>query len=158
VTQTGQLLLMFFYGTLKRGQSNHERFCSEYLHVEPATTPGHLYELPFGFPGLRVDAANVRAVGTWEYLADAEKQIGGAAPLSSGSGWDLVHGELFTFEDPEQRLIAFDALEGYTPGESSLYQRVLIPVQSASGRTLLAWAYELKRPTGAYLPGGRWPA
>jgi gamma-glutamylcyclotransferase (GGCT)/AIG2-like uncharacterized protein YtfP len=148
---------MFFYGTLKRGQSNHERFCQGTLRVEPATTQGHLYELPFGFPGLRVDAANVRAVGTRDYLADVQKQSENSPPLSSGSGWDLVHGELFTFEDPEERLVAFDALEGYTPGENSLYERVLIPVRSASG-TSLAWAYELKRPVGTYLPEGVWPA
>ena len=148
---------MFFYGTLKRGQSNHDRFCRDVVRIEPATTLGQLYELPFGLPRLRVDAASVRALGTRDYLADAEKQSESAPPLSSGPGWDLVHGELFTFEDPEKRLIAFDALEGYTPGENSLYERVLIPVQSTCG-TLLAWVYELKRPAGAYLPGGSWPA
>jgi gamma-glutamylcyclotransferase (GGCT)/AIG2-like uncharacterized protein YtfP len=58
VAQRGPLLTMFFYGTLKRGQSNHERLCSGYLRAEPATTPGRLYELPFGFPGLRVDAGD----------------------------------------------------------------------------------------------------
>ncbi len=68
-----------------------------------------------------------------------------------------MHGELFTFEDPE-RLVAFDALEGYAPGEDSLYERVLIPVHAVRGETLLAWAYELKRPAGAYLPDGSWPA
>ena len=57
-------LSMFFYGTLKRGQSNHDRFCRAALRVEPATTLGRLYELPFGFPGLRVYGRDVRAVGT----------------------------------------------------------------------------------------------
>jgi gamma-glutamylcyclotransferase (GGCT)/AIG2-like uncharacterized protein YtfP len=75
---------MFFYGTLKRGQSNHDRFCRGAVRIEPATTLGQLYELPFGFPGLRVDAANVRAVGTRDYLADAEKQSESTPPLSSG--------------------------------------------------------------------------
>jgi gamma-glutamylcyclotransferase (GGCT)/AIG2-like uncharacterized protein YtfP len=152
------LISMFFYGTLKRGQSNHYRFCRAALRVEPATTLGRLYELPFGFPGLRVYGRDVRAVGTTDYLADAEKQREAApAPLASEPAWDTVHGELFTFTDPERRLIAFDALEGYVPGENRLYRRVLIPVQSR-GETLLAWAYELRLQTGAYLPGGRWPA
>ena len=152
------LLNMFFYGTLKRGQSNHDRFCRAALRVEPATTLGRLYELPFGFPGLRVYGRDVRAVGTTDYLADVEKQREPSpAPLASEPAWDFVHGELFTFTDPERRLIAFDALEGYVPGENSLYQRVLIPVH-AGGEILLAWAYELKRPAGIYLPGGRWPA
>ena len=152
------LLNMFFYGTLKRGQSNHDRFCRAALRVEPATTLGRLYELPFGFPGLRVYGRDVRAVGTTDYLADVEKQREPSpAPLASEPARDFVHGELFTFTDPERRLIAFDALEGYVPGENSLYQRVLIPVH-AGGEILLAWAYELKRPAGIYLPGGRWPA
>jgi gamma-glutamylcyclotransferase (GGCT)/AIG2-like uncharacterized protein YtfP len=152
------LLSMFFYGTLKRGQSNHARFCRAALRVEPATTLGRLYELPFGFPGLRVYGRDVRAVGTTDYLADAEKQREMApAPLASEPAWDTVHGELFTFTDPERRLIVFDALEGYVPGENRLYRRVLIPVQSR-GEPLLAWAYELRQQAGAYLPGGRWPA
>jgi gamma-glutamylcyclotransferase (GGCT)/AIG2-like uncharacterized protein YtfP len=158
VSETGQLLTMFFYGTLKRGQSNHDRFCQGAVRIQPASTFGRLYELPFGFPGLCVNQGDVRAIGTTDYLADAEKQR--EAPPGSPArmpGWDLVHGELFTFEDPERRLVAFDALEGYTPGENSLYQRVLIPVQSRD-EPLLAWVYELKRPAGVYLPGGRWPA
>jgi gamma-glutamylcyclotransferase (GGCT)/AIG2-like uncharacterized protein YtfP len=158
VSETGPLLTMFFYGTLKRGQSNYDRFCQGAVRMEPATTLGRLYELPFGFPGLRVNQRDVQAIGTTDYFADAEKQR--EAPPGSPArtpGWDLVHGELFTFEDPERRLVAFDALEGYTPGENSLYQRVLIPVQSRD-EPHLAWVYELKRPAGVYLPGGRWPA
>jgi gamma-glutamylcyclotransferase (GGCT)/AIG2-like uncharacterized protein YtfP len=156
VSETGQLLTMFFYGTLKRGQSNHDRFCQGAVRIQPASTFGRLYELPFGFPGLCVNQGDVRAIGTTDYLADAEKQRE-APPGSLVPGRDLVHGELITFEDPERRLISFDALEGYTPGKNSLYQRVLIPVQSR-GEPLLAWVYELKRPAGVYLPGGRWPA
>jgi gamma-glutamylcyclotransferase (GGCT)/AIG2-like uncharacterized protein YtfP len=151
-------LAQFFYGTLKRGQCNHDRFCQGVAWIESATTLGHLYELPFGFPGLRVYGRDVRAVGTTNYLADAEKQrVAPPAPLASTPTWDIVHGELMTFEDPEKRLIAFDALEGYTPGEESLYERVLIPVE-VPGKTLLVWAYQLKRPIGVYLPGGRWPS
>ena len=117
------LLNMFFYGTLKRGQSNHDRFCRTALRVEPATTLGRLYELPFGFPGLRVYGRDVRAVGTTDYLADVEKEREPSpATLASEPAWDIVHGELFTFTDPERRLIAFDALEGYVPDKDSLYQ------------------------------------
>jgi gamma-glutamylcyclotransferase (GGCT)/AIG2-like uncharacterized protein YtfP len=112
---------MFFYGTLKRGQSNHDRFCQEALRVEPpaATTLSHLYELPFRVSRpLRLWSR--RAVGTTDYLADAEKQREAPpAPLASAPAWDLVHdlvhSELLTFEDPERRLRAFDALEGYPP-------------------------------------------
>jgi gamma-glutamylcyclotransferase (GGCT)/AIG2-like uncharacterized protein YtfP len=158
VPETDSLLRMFFYGTLKRGQINHDRFCRSALQTEPATAQGHLYEMPFGFPGLHVREDDVRAVGTSDYLADARKQRQSPpTPPASDPAWDLIHGELFTFDDPEDRLVALDAFEGYTPGEDGMYERVLIPVQTR-GDALLAWAYGLKRPAGTYLPGGCWPA
>ncbi len=126
--------------------------------IESATTMGRLYELPFGFPGLRVYRRDVQAVGTTDYLADTEKQYRAfPSPKASAPTWDVVHGELITFDDPERRLIVLDALEGYTPGEKGLYERVLIPVE-VRGKTVLAWAYGIKRPSGVYLPGGHWPA
>ncbi len=109
-------------------------------------------ELPFGFPGLRVHRQDVRAVGTTDYLADASKhEVAPPVPPVR----DQVHGELFTFEDPERRLIAFDALEGYIPGENGLYRRVLVPTQTRA-RTVFAWTYEISRPTGTQLTEGRW--
>jgi gamma-glutamylcyclotransferase (GGCT)/AIG2-like uncharacterized protein YtfP len=158
VPETDALLRMFFYGTLKRGQANHDRFCRSALRTEPATALGHLYGMPFGFPGLHVREGDVRAVGTSDYLADTFKQRQSPPALpASDPGWDLVHGELFAFEDPEERLATLDAFEGYTPGENGMYERVLIPVRT-HGEILLAWAYQLKRPAGTYLPGGCWPA
>lgn len=62
-----------------------------------------------------------------------------------------------TFDDPERRLIALDALEGYVPGEGGLYERVLVPVEVAS-EAVVAWTYRMERAAGVYLPGGRWPA
>lgn len=125
------------------------------LSVRPARTSGSLYDLPFGFPGLVVARESVRAVGTKDYATDARRQREGkgAGPMSTGS---IVHGELLTFDDPVERLPALDALEGYAPGEASLYGRVLLPVQ-VEDETLLAWAYALTRPAGTHLPGGRWP-
>ncbi len=61
-----------------------------------------------------------------------------------------------TFDDPEDRLPALDSLEGYAPGEESLYERVLIPVEVAC-EVILAWTYRGKKVNGAYLPGGSWP-
>ena len=158
MAEPASLLLMFFYGTLKQGQSNHDRFCRGAVHIEAATTLGRLYELPFGFPGLHVNRDHVQAIGTRDYLADAGKQREGPAPLAPAPGWDIVYGELFIFEDPERRLVALDALEGFAPGEDGLYRRVLIPVQQSRSEMILAWAYELTRPAGTHLPSGRWPA
>ncbi len=37
-------LNLFVYGTLKRGQSNHERFCRGLISVQEATVRGCLYD------------------------------------------------------------------------------------------------------------------
>lgn len=98
------------------------------------------------------------AIGTMNYLADVDKQQGAVYPkVASAAGWDIVQGELMTFDDPVIRLPALDRLEGYVPGERGLYERVLITVDT-DGEPALAWAYRIKRPTGTYLPDGLWPA
>lgn len=146
---------VFVYGTLKRGHDNHERYCSGVRRIQPATTRGSLYDLPFGFPGLTVAPGCVLARGTDDYAADARRQREAEPPFPSGPG-PTVFGELLSFDDPDERLPALDALEGYRPGEPSLYGRVLIPVRCA-GRQLSAWAYALQRPAGTLLAGGHWP-
>ena len=151
---------VFVYGTLKRGQRNHERFCRGALEVREVTACGRLYSLPFGFPGLVVPEENTLAVGTVDYLADA-RATGRTAERPPGArhGWDEIHGELLTFDDPEERLPALDALEGYRPGEHRFYKRVLIPVAPLEAEpTVLAWTYAAESASGVYLPGGRWPA
>lgn len=149
-------LSIFVYGTLKRGERNHDRFCAGAVYIEVATTPGRLYELPFGFPGLRVPGQNVHAVGTTDYAFDARRQRQLRPLPDAPAGWGTVHGEVITFDDP-RRLGVLDALEGYAPGERGLYERVLIPVEK-DGDKILAWAYQTKRSLGTHLPGGRWPA
>src|SRR3712207_298016 len=64
MVETDPLLTVFFYGTLKRGHANHDRFCRGYLTVEEARTRGRLYSLPFGHPALVIDEEDIRAVGT----------------------------------------------------------------------------------------------
>lgn len=152
------LLTMFFYGTLKRGHANHERFCRGYLRVEEATVRGRLYDLHFGYPALVVDERDVRAVGTADPLRDASEQRSSALVEMGPPGGPRVSGELFAFDDPEERLPALDLLEGFDPADaSSPYRRVLVPVETTGG-PVLAWAYVVERSSGVYLPGGRWPA
>ena len=146
-------LRVFVYGTLKRGERNHERFCRNVSRIEPATTRGRLYHLPFEFPGLVVDREEVRGIGTRDYSSDVLKQQSlPDAKTTSPDG--LVYGELISFPDPE-RLMALDALEDYAPGEDGLYERILLPVE-VSGQRVLAWAYSLRRAAGVYLPDGHW--
>jgi gamma-glutamylcyclotransferase (GGCT)/AIG2-like uncharacterized protein YtfP len=154
------LLDVFVYGTLKRGQRNHERFCRGALAVREATVRGRLYDLPFGFPALVVPKEDVQATGTREYLFDARARSH-AQPGSQEvpPNWGVVYGELLTFDDPEKRLPNLDALEGFRPGESGFYRRVLVPATLAeASTTVMAWSYAVDSTSGTYLPEGRWPA
>jgi gamma-glutamylcyclotransferase (GGCT)/AIG2-like uncharacterized protein YtfP len=120
---------------------------------------GRLYDLPFGFPALVVPEEDVQAVGTADYLANAEIQDSvEAGPREAHSDWDTVYGELFVFDDPEERLPTLDDLEGFRPGEKSFYRRVLIPATlTEKGAHVMAWAYAIESASGLYLPSGRWP-
>ena len=61
---------MFVYGTLKRGERNHERFCGGALRVEDGAVRGEVYDLPlFDYPELIVPEESVRAFGTADYGA-----------------------------------------------------------------------------------------
>lgn len=153
-------LLVFVYGTLKQGQRNHDRFCKGLVSAREATVRGSLYDLPFGFPALVVPDEYVLDIGTTDYLADAEKQHHvPTGPGNSAPHWNLVHGEVLTFDDPGERLPAFDGLEGFQPGEKSFYRRVLIPAKLVeTGESFPVWAYAVESAGGVYLPGGRWPA
>jgi len=154
------LLDIFVYGTLKRGQRNHERFCRGALAAREATVRGRLYDLPYGFPTLVVPKGDVQATGTGEYLSDARtRNHAHIAPQEVPPHWDAVYGDLLTFDDPEKRLPDLDALEGFRPCESGFYSRVLVPATLAeAGTTVLAWTYTVDSTSGAYLPEGRWPA
>jgi gamma-glutamylcyclotransferase (GGCT)/AIG2-like uncharacterized protein YtfP len=151
-------LVMFFYGTLKCGERNHERFCGGALRVEEGTVRGEVYDLPFGYPALVVPRESIHAYGTDDFARDVEEQwrLGrGPVPLMEGP---RVFGEIFAFDDPESRLPALDRLEGFDPSDaSSHYRRVLLPVETNEGSVLLAWAYVVEESSGSHLPGGRWP-
>ncbi len=149
---------LFFYGTLKRGHANHDWFCRGALRVEEATLRGRLYDLPFGFPALVVPDENVRAVGSADPVHDASEQRRLNDTGVHKPDGPCVAGELFTFGDPEERLPAIDRLEGFDPdGGPNLYRRVLVPVETSEGAHVAAWVYAIEKPSGTYLPGGRWP-
>ncbi|HET7478470.1 MAG TPA: gamma-glutamylcyclotransferase family protein [Rubrobacteraceae bacterium] len=151
------MLRVFVYGTLKRGQRNHDFYCQGVEEISEAITVGQLFDLPFGFPGLRVPVQSVHATGSADYCADALRNGPAVRSMPDAAHpWGPVHGELMAFPDPAS-LSRLDALEGYTPGEKGLYERVLVPVE-AHDETRLAWAYAITREIGSRLPGGRWPA
>ncbi|OQA87769.1 MAG: Gamma-L-glutamyl-butirosin B gamma-glutamyl cyclotransferase [bacterium ADurb.Bin236] len=104
---------VFVYGTLKRGQRNHDRFCGDALTIESAVTTGRLYQTPYGFPAM-FDAPDGQ-----------------------------VFGEVMTFPDIEKTLERLDKLEGYRPGDSrSHYLRIEKSVRIVGiERVVHAWTY-----------------
>jgi gamma-glutamylcyclotransferase (GGCT)/AIG2-like uncharacterized protein YtfP len=141
---------LFVYGTLKRGFWNHDRFCRGVLDVREAEVRGRLYEMHSGIPVLQVPDGDVLAHGTTDPLADVATQARHSEQLASypepalhcatTGDWGRVYGELLTFDDPETRLPPIDRLEGFRPGGSSLYKRVLVPVRTNEAE-LPAWLY-----------------
>ncbi|MBT4814664.1 MAG: gamma-glutamylcyclotransferase [Lentisphaerae bacterium] len=137
-------ITLFVYGTLKRGQWNHDRFCRNAVDIRPATIVGRLYQLPAGFPAVVIPEETILAHGTANPLADARTQAelaerGVAMPQAEGN-WGVVHGELITFPHPERDLPPIDRLEGFRPGWDGLYRRALVAVQ-ADGDFGTVWVY-----------------
>ena len=150
---------MFFYGTLKRGERNHDVYCDGAVEVCEASVRGELYGHPAGYPAMVVPEETVRATGTADHARDAaqghQHPLEGTAEISG----DLVFGELFVFDDPEEHLPALDLLEGFVPGDpTNEYRRVLIPACTPDRSAWLAWAYVVDAAPGEHLPAGRWPA
>ena len=146
---TPGLLRLFVYGTLKRGFPNHDRFCRNAVDIQPATVWGRLYDLG-AFPALNVPEESILAHGTIYPCADVATQArvtddmpDHAADDPPAGDWDLIHGELITFPDPARDLPRLDYLEGFRPGQTSLYHRVLVQTHLAA--TLpYAWTYVMR--------------
>ena len=149
---TRGLLHIFVYGTLKRGMWNHARFCAGARSIKEAVVRGRLYEMDCGLPALQVPEADILAHGTADPRADVATQARFMAEMAqhpdlrgkgrTRRGWGLVRGELITFDDPQERLLRLDRLEGFHPGGPSLYNRVLVPVYlEASSKP--AWVYTI---------------
>jgi gamma-glutamylcyclotransferase (GGCT)/AIG2-like uncharacterized protein YtfP len=150
---------MFFYGTLKRGERNHGRYCVGALRIEGAAVRGELYDLSlFGYPALVVPEESIYMVGTGSPVRDVEEQRRFGREAVSPPEGPHVFGEVSFFDDPGSRLPAIDRLEGFDPAVSSHYRRVLLPVVTDEGSSLFAWSYVVEEALGVYLPEGRWPA
>ena len=125
-------LRLFVYGTLKKGFWNFDWFCTRAINTEPATTWGSLYQLPAGFPALKVPESCILATGTADPLADTRTQntiqMSKNAMTRPEGDWDLVHGELMTFANPGFDLPPIDRLEAFDSHGRSVYTRVLVAI------------------------------
>ena len=136
--------LLFVYGTLKRGERAHARFCSHAAFVATGTVRGALHLHPDGYPILVVPQSDVRALGSADPAADAAatgaRSAGEAHPAGSPGRWRAIRGEIFAFADPRASITTIDKFEGVTASPNATYQRVLLPVGEAPG-VAQAWAY-----------------
>ncbi len=140
--RTRPVIRIAVYGTLKRGHWNHETYCTGAVSIEEVLVRGRLYELPSGIPILCVPAEDVLAEGTTDPVADVvtQERLGRTLAGTPGGGWDWVHCELMTFDDPESRIAFIDGLEGFRPGRAGLYRRVLVPAIRGA-EAISAWCY-----------------
>ena len=81
---------------------------------------------------------------TQQHYSDRLRPASGSNQgIDTSDAWDAVYGELIAFEDPVDRLLDLDHLEGFEPGESSVFRRVLIP-STAKCVCVLSWVYTVR--------------
>lgn len=117
---------VFTYGTLMRGESNHQVASGApggLLEAVPARATGRLHDLG-AYPGLALDPA---------------------VPVA---------GELLRFGDIAAALVAMDALEDALPmgAPGGMYRRTILAVTDAAGRRRRAWAYVMEAAALAGAP------
>ena len=144
-------LRVFVYGTLKKGFSNHDRYCAGVLSIFPACRRGRLFVLSENVPAMTVPEEDILLYGTASAASDIEAQErfksvlrrkGETRPASTvGAEWRTVQGELLAFDDAEIRLPLLDSLEEFQPGQESLYKRALVYVSLPGGEQTSAWTY-----------------
>ena len=81
---------MFFYGTLKRGERNHERFCAGAIRVEEGTLRGDLYDVHLGYPALVVPEGSIFAFDDPESRLPALDRLEGFDPTDASSHYRRV--------------------------------------------------------------------
>ncbi len=158
-------IVIFVYGTLKRGGRYHNRFCKYGKDIVPASVWGRLYDGDLGYPLLSIPQEAVLAEATNDPAADAELQRtfeskNRSEPRCPVGDRDTVYGELITFPDPLRSLPPIDQLEDFQADrDTNLYFRRLVMTQTDHGPRP-AWLYTShpKLIEGARIVhGGDWP-
>ncbi len=128
---------LFVYGTLMTrargplGASQRARLASKGTSLGAATIAGRLIDL-----------------GTYPGLLE---------PAAPG---DLVHGEVFRLDRPDEVISWLDSYEGVSPQAAphDEYARMLTPARLATGEEVTAWVYRYRGEASGFpaIPGGRW--
>ena len=168
-------LRLFVYGSLKRQEYNWHIIESAVDKVTAARLRARMFLRPDGYPALRVplprgkgaagdgvtrvslllgEHGGAGRVGTLDYrrdLAAAWQALPPAcSPLGEGDPW--VDGQLLLLNPGPDWLERLDEFEGFFPGKTSEYLRVLAPLQ-VDGHWQQAWTY-----CAAADPTEQWPA
>jgi gamma-glutamylcyclotransferase (GGCT)/AIG2-like uncharacterized protein YtfP len=129
------MLRVFVYGTLKPGQGNYARYCSDrVLSSQEAQVQGKLFDLPLGYPAMAL-------------------------------GEDWVKGYLLCFQDPAilRALDELEDYSCDRDPIENEYERRWVEVFDLQLSSLgLAWAYFMEPEKiagfgGVWLPQGYWP-
>jgi gamma-glutamylcyclotransferase (GGCT)/AIG2-like uncharacterized protein YtfP len=80
--------------------------------------------------------------------------------LEPAAAGDVVHGELFRLDRPDEVISWLDSYESVSPEPTpdDEYVRVLTPARLATGEEVMAWVYRYRHTTSDYpaIPSGRW--
>lgn len=146
-------LSLFVYGSLKRGECNHEVVEPWLLDLLPARARGRLFLRPDGYPALWVD--RFLAAGSSDYVRDLGLWLGQQDTHGDGA---TVQGQLLRLEPTAEALRRLDEFEGFAPGRPSSYRRVLVRVLTPTGSPS-AWTYICPEsgPVAGSRPIGCWP-
>lgn len=137
-------LKLFVYGSLKLGECNDDVISAWVVEALPASIAGQMYLRPDGYPALWLEGTF--ALGTADYSADLARCL---EPIAGSGGG--VQGQLLRLREGRRMLERLDEFEGYFPGQSSEYARLLVPVATPEG-VCAAWTYAC--PEGG--PRPRW--
>ena len=110
---------VFVYGTLKRGQCRERAWPRQPLSIEPAWTPGRLYDL-----------------GPYPALLEGSDGV-------LGELWHFAPGDM------DETLRVLDGIEGFRNQPDDLYRRVVVQCTTAAGEVLKAYLYHYARPLPA---------
>lgn len=133
---------IFVYGTLKFGRSNH---CwLDAVKIKTGFVQGKLYLLPAGFPALKINRNSILAIGTKDFQADSTAQKAAKTLKQNEEEW--IQGEIITLKTPEG-IRGIDLLEGFNPGEESLFRRVLVTAKKGRKKCAV-WTYSMLNPKG----------
>ncbi len=124
---------LFVYGTLRSGCGHPmaDLLSQHTTFIGPATVPGQLFD-------------------TGRY----------PAALQAAQDGDLIHGELYELDNPDEVWLWLDEYEGYFPGHEgdSLFVRRQAIASPHEGPPAYAWVYWYNRPVDEFerVEGGRY--